>query len=291
MSAAGRDGVRKADKANTNEKQIPPESHLRRTRAKYPSFTSEKTFLASFHAVVSQHAGGGCSNTLMHPKILLSTLWSASHKSNHGWKVNIFFKKRASSSFVISASACAEVTDVSILSSRQTRLMEACAMETELQRSCSETQSRWHREPSETQWEEVRTAGETGGSQLKVWTPGQERGQTSSSCAHSWIRLSTSISLPLSLKIVFSVSSRHVKHCSALEDRVKLTWYISACCLLTDRTWSSFYALHIWQEGTGWRRTVHVCARWYTCTNTLTFLPKWTGRKIIPRLQLFTACD
>lgn len=91
---------------------------------------------------------------------------------------------------------------------------------------------------------------------------------------HSWIRLSTSISLPLSLKIVFSVSSRHVKHCSALEDRGKLTWCISACCLLTDRTWSSFYALHIWQEGTGWRRTVHVCARWYTCTNTLTFLQK-----------------
>lgn len=95
MSAAWRDGVRKADKANTNEKQIPPESHLRRTRAKYPSFTSEKTFLALFHAVVSQHAGGGCTNTLMHPKILLSALWSASHKSNHGCKVNIFFLKKS----------------------------------------------------------------------------------------------------------------------------------------------------------------------------------------------------
>lgn len=68
MSAAWRDGVWKADKANTNEKQIPPESHLRRTPAKYPSFISAKTFLASFHALVAKHTEGGCTNSRMHPK-------------------------------------------------------------------------------------------------------------------------------------------------------------------------------------------------------------------------------
>lgn len=119
--------------------------------------------------------------------------------------------------------------------------MEACVMETELQRSCSETQSRWHQELSERRWgRPVKHAAPS----WRCEQPDRNKDRPAAA-VHPCIRLSTSISLPLYLKILFCVSSRNVKHWSAPEDHVTLTGHISAHSLPTETTWSLLHPSYL----------------------------------------------